>query len=61
MLREADLSGVVLWEKVCHYRAHPDELFRLAAKAKELGRPEAAAAIVDDMVTGVIRSHRPEP
>ncbi len=56
MIREAELSGVVLWEKICHYRAHPDALVRMAANARALGRPDAVAAIVDDMVDRVIRS-----
>ena len=56
MIREAELSGVMLWEKICHYRAQPEVLKRMATNARALGRPDAAAAIVDDMVDRVIRS-----
>ena len=56
MLREADLSGVILWEKICHYRAHPEELDRMGANARAMGRPDAVVAIVDDLVDRVIRS-----
>ncbi|MDJ0990395.1 MAG: undecaprenyldiphospho-muramoylpentapeptide beta-N-acetylglucosaminyltransferase [Desulfobacterales bacterium] len=56
MLREADLSGVVLWEKIGHYRAHPEELERMGANARKMGRPDAVVAIVDDMLDRVIRS-----
>lgn len=55
MILEPELSGVALWEKICHYRAHPGELARMAAQAKALGRPDAVAAIVDDMVDRIIR------
>ncbi len=55
MLLEAALSGVVLWEKICHFRAHPEKLSHMAASARALGRPDAVAAIVDDMVARVIR------
>ncbi len=56
ILLEAELNGVILWEKICHYRSNPDELQRMAARARSLGRPEAAAAIVTDMLDRVIRS-----
>ncbi|MDJ0804036.1 MAG: undecaprenyldiphospho-muramoylpentapeptide beta-N-acetylglucosaminyltransferase [Desulfobacterales bacterium] len=56
MLRETDLSGVVLWEKIGHYRAHPEERERMGAKARSMGRPDAVIAIVDDMVDRVVRS-----
>jgi UDP-N-acetylglucosamine--N-acetylmuramyl-(pentapeptide) pyrophosphoryl-undecaprenol N-acetylglucosamine transferase len=56
MIREAELSGVILWERICHYRAQPEVLKRMAANARALGRPEAVSAIVDDMVDRVIRS-----
>ncbi len=55
MLLEADLSGVVLWEKICQFRAHPEKLRRMAANARALGRPDAVAAIVDDMLAQVLR------
>ncbi|MBL0712754.1 MAG: undecaprenyldiphospho-muramoylpentapeptide beta-N-acetylglucosaminyltransferase [Desulfosarcina sp.] len=56
MLSEAELTGLILWEKICHYHENPAELARMAAKARALGQPEAAAAIVSDMVDRVIRS-----
>ncbi|MGD8241263.1 MAG: undecaprenyldiphospho-muramoylpentapeptide beta-N-acetylglucosaminyltransferase [Desulfobacterales bacterium] len=56
IILESELSGVVLWDKICHYRRHPDELNRMAARARSLGQPEAVATIVTDMVDRVIRS-----
>ncbi len=56
MIREAELSGLMLWEKICHYRARPEILSRMAANARALGRPDAVTAIVDDMMDRVIRS-----
>ena len=47
---------MILWEKICHYRAHPEELDRMGANARAMGRPDAVVAIVDDLVDRVIRS-----
>jgi UDP-N-acetylglucosamine--N-acetylmuramyl-(pentapeptide) pyrophosphoryl-undecaprenol N-acetylglucosamine transferase len=59
MLREAELSGVLLWEKINHYRTNPDALMRMGVKARALGRPDAVVAIVDDMLDRVIPHPRP--
>ena len=39
MLLESELSGVVLWDKICHYRSHPDELSRMASRARSMTTP----------------------
>lgn len=48
MLLERDLSGHSLARKLEFYRSHRASLAAMAARARELGRPEAAEAIVDD-------------
>lgn len=47
MLRQDTLSGDRLWERILHYRAHPEAARRMAECARCLGRPQAAEAIVD--------------
>ena len=49
MIREKDLSGQILAEKIQSYAASPEKLSSMAAKARQLGRPHAARMIVDDM------------
>ena len=56
MLREVDLSGVALWEKIGHYRSRPEELARMGRNARAMGRPDAVVAIVDDMLDRGLRS-----
>jgi UDP-N-acetylglucosamine transferase subunit ALG13 len=48
-LREAELSGAGLAQVVSRLLTHPDERRRMAEAARALGRPDAAAAIVDDL------------
>ncbi len=48
MILQKDLSGKVLAEKIRHYASSPDALETMSSKIKELGRPDAAKAIVDD-------------
>jgi len=48
MILEKDLTGEVLAERIAYYRASPEALTKMARRAKRLGRPDAAAAIVDD-------------
>jgi UDP-N-acetylglucosamine--N-acetylmuramyl-(pentapeptide) pyrophosphoryl-undecaprenol N-acetylglucosamine transferase len=48
MLIEKDLNGKVLSEKLNNYAAHPAELQNMSARAKQLGKPDAAKDIVDD-------------
>ena len=48
MILEKDLTGDVLAERIDHYASHPEVLANMAERARHLGRPAAAAAIVDD-------------
>jgi len=48
MILEKDLSGKALAERIKFYAANPDDLYGMAARAGDLGRVDAAAAIVDD-------------
>jgi UDP-N-acetylglucosamine--N-acetylmuramyl-(pentapeptide) pyrophosphoryl-undecaprenol N-acetylglucosamine transferase len=50
MIREADLSGRVLWQHIRELRDAPGRLEEMAAHARTLGRPEAADTIVADIV-----------
>jgi UDP-N-acetylglucosamine--N-acetylmuramyl-(pentapeptide) pyrophosphoryl-undecaprenol N-acetylglucosamine transferase len=50
MIREADLDGGVLWQRIRELRNAPGRLQAMAAQARGLGRPEAAGAIVADIV-----------
>jgi len=50
MIRETELSGAVLWQHVQGLRDAPLRLEEMAARARLLGRPEAAEAIVADIV-----------
>jgi hypothetical protein len=48
MILEKDLTGARLAEKIALYAGHPARLSEMAQKARAFGRPDAAAAIVDD-------------
>ncbi len=48
MILEKDLSGKALAERIDFYAANPNDLHRMASRAGDLGRVDAAAAIVDD-------------
>lgn len=48
MILQKDLSGKVLAEKIRHYASSPNDLETMSSKIKELGRPDAAKAIVND-------------
>jgi UDP-N-acetylglucosamine--N-acetylmuramyl-(pentapeptide) pyrophosphoryl-undecaprenol N-acetylglucosamine transferase len=48
MINERDLNGKILSEKIAYYAAHPAALNDMAARARRLGRPDAAKLIVDD-------------
>ena len=50
MIREADLSGEILWQRIRELRDTPGRLEEMAARARELGHPEAADTIVADIV-----------
>jgi UDP-N-acetylglucosamine--N-acetylmuramyl-(pentapeptide) pyrophosphoryl-undecaprenol N-acetylglucosamine transferase len=45
---EKDLSGQILSERIAFYAAHEEVLNDMAAKARRLGKPDAAKNIVDD-------------
>ena len=48
MILQKDLSGKLLAEKIEHYASNPRALDQMAARAKDLGKPEAAARIVEN-------------
>ena len=48
MILQKDLSAKVLSQKIDYYAAHPQALEAMAARAGQLGHPDAAKAIVDD-------------
>ncbi len=48
MVDEAALSGEVLAERIHYYAGRPELLRRMAERAAALGRPDAAARIVDE-------------
>jgi len=48
MILEKDLSGKALAERINYYVSSPEDLHLMASRARSLGRPDAAAFIVDD-------------
>jgi UDP-N-acetylglucosamine--N-acetylmuramyl-(pentapeptide) pyrophosphoryl-undecaprenol N-acetylglucosamine transferase len=54
LIVENDLDGRGLWERVRQLRDDPDRRQAMASRARALGRPEAAAAIVADILTHVV-------
>jgi UDP-N-acetylglucosamine:LPS N-acetylglucosamine transferase len=50
MILETDLTGRELWRRIRHLRDTPRRREAMAERARALGRPEAAAAIVTDIV-----------
>jgi len=50
MILETDLTGPELWRHIQHLRDTPRRREAMAERARALGRPEAAAAIVTDIV-----------
>ena len=48
MIREKDLNGKILAEKIEYFRSNPEALRAMASRAKKFGRPEAAGLIADD-------------
>ena len=51
MVLEKDLSGEVLADRIAYYAARPEALKTMAQRARRLGRPAAAGAIVEDCYT----------
>lgn len=54
MILERDVDGHTLAERIEFYASHPDALDQMAARAKALGRPDAAEMIVEDLYRRVI-------
>ncbi len=50
MIEERDLTGGLLADRLYRYRSQPEALARLRDNAARLGRPAAAAVIVDDIL-----------
>ena len=50
MIPEAELTAERLAGRIERYRREPETLARMARNAKALGRPQAAEAVVDDML-----------
>jgi UDP-N-acetylglucosamine--N-acetylmuramyl-(pentapeptide) pyrophosphoryl-undecaprenol N-acetylglucosamine transferase len=48
LIQEPALNGRMLADRILFYADHPDCLMQMAARSRELGRPQAAADIVDD-------------
>lgn len=48
MILQQDLNGRILADKIEYFASNPEALNRMASRAKSLGRPDAAAMIVDD-------------
>lgn len=48
VILQEDLSGETLAGRILFYASNPEALDRMAARAAEMGRPDAAAAIVDE-------------
>ncbi len=55
---EKDLNARALSQKIEYYASHPDACETMAAKAGQLGHPDAARAIVDDCYELVESSNR---
>jgi UDP-N-acetylglucosamine--N-acetylmuramyl-(pentapeptide) pyrophosphoryl-undecaprenol N-acetylglucosamine transferase len=49
MIRQRDLTGAILAERIAFYRRNPATVSDMATKALTLGRPEAALTIVRDI------------
>jgi UDP-N-acetylglucosamine--N-acetylmuramyl-(pentapeptide) pyrophosphoryl-undecaprenol N-acetylglucosamine transferase len=49
MILEKDIGGGILAERIEYYASRPEDLRRMAARAKAIGRPDAAKVIVDDI------------
>ena len=48
VILESELDGARLAQRIHYYRNHPEALREMGQKAAAMGRPDAAAAIVDD-------------
>lgn len=61
MILERDLSGALLAERIRWLSGHPEALAEMAGRARGMGRPDAAAAIVDDCLELLTPSGKPGP
>lgn len=50
MIAESELTEAWLAQRIEQYRREPETLARMARNARALGRPEAAEAVVDDIL-----------
>jgi len=57
MILEKDLNAKSLFERINFYASSPDSLHKMASRAKDLGRPDAAETIVDDCYKLVRSAH----
>ena len=48
IILQQDLSGRVLADKIEYFASNPEALIQMASRAKNFGRPDAAAMIVDN-------------
>jgi UDP-N-acetylglucosamine--N-acetylmuramyl-(pentapeptide) pyrophosphoryl-undecaprenol N-acetylglucosamine transferase len=51
LVREANLSGIYLADMIRSFNARPGSLSKMALRARDLGRPDAADRMVDFMLT----------
>ncbi len=58
MILQKDLSGIILAERIEYYASNPEALYKMASRAKNFGRPNAAENIVDDCYRLVSSSNR---
>lgn len=49
LIREVDLNGKVLADRILYYKEHREELKAMGEKAGRLGRPDAAKEIVEEI------------
>ncbi|MBW2576114.1 MAG: undecaprenyldiphospho-muramoylpentapeptide beta-N-acetylglucosaminyltransferase [Deltaproteobacteria bacterium] len=57
IILEEDLNAISLFERINFYASSPDSLHKMASRAKDLGRPDAAETIVDDCYKLVRSAH----
>jgi len=56
MIREGELDGARLWQRIRRLRDDPVRRAAMAQRARALGRPDAAAAIVTDITAHCLTS-----
>jgi UDP-N-acetylglucosamine--N-acetylmuramyl-(pentapeptide) pyrophosphoryl-undecaprenol N-acetylglucosamine transferase len=58
MIRESDLSGAILAERIRYLALHPEILRKMALSARTQGNPHAAQTIVQDCYALIQEMHR---